>query len=82
MRLLLSSAGISNTSIYATLIDLLSKPIAESNALFIPTAIYPFPAVPVWHGKRSAEKPKAPLCGRLDWQTSCRRCGASRSMWE
>jgi dipeptidase E len=43
MRLLLTSAGISNPSIHDALVDLLGKPVAESNALFIPTAIYPFP---------------------------------------
>ncbi|HEX8037312.1 MAG TPA: hypothetical protein VF510_25880 [Ktedonobacterales bacterium] len=43
MRLLLTSAGISNTSIHHALVDLLGKPIAESSALIIPTAIYPFP---------------------------------------
>ena len=43
MRLLLTSAGISNPSIHDALVDLLGKPIAGSNALFIPTAIYPFP---------------------------------------
>ncbi|MFC0515451.1 Type 1 glutamine amidotransferase-like domain-containing protein [Mucilaginibacter angelicae] len=40
MKLLLTSAGISNMSIHNTLIELLGKPIAEANALFIPTAIY------------------------------------------
>ena len=40
MKLLLTSAGIKNTSIHNTLIDLLGKPIAESNALCIPTAGY------------------------------------------
>jgi len=40
MKLLLTSAGISNTSIHNSLVDLLGKPIAESNALFVPTAIY------------------------------------------
>jgi len=40
MKLLLTSAGISNTSIRNALVDLLGKPIAEANALFIPTAIY------------------------------------------
>ncbi|SDF55086.1 dipeptidase E [Dyadobacter soli] len=40
MKLLLTSAGISNKSIYNALVDLLGKPIAESNALFVPTAIY------------------------------------------
>ena len=40
MRLLLTSAGIKNTSIHNALVDLLGKPIAESNALCIPTATY------------------------------------------
>lgn len=40
MKLLLTSAGISNTSIRNALIELLGKPIEEANALFIPTAIY------------------------------------------
>jgi len=40
MRFLLTSAGIRNTSIHDALVDLLGKPIAESNALCIPTAAY------------------------------------------
>lgn len=40
MKLLLTSAGISNTSIHNALVDLLGKPVAEASALFIPTAIY------------------------------------------
>jgi dipeptidase E len=40
MKLLLTSAGISNISIRNALVDLLGKPIEESKALFIPTAIY------------------------------------------
>ncbi|MGZ5202163.1 MAG: Type 1 glutamine amidotransferase-like domain-containing protein [Telluria sp.] len=43
MKLLLTSAGISNASIHQALISLLGKPIAESSALFIPTAIYALP---------------------------------------
>jgi dipeptidase E len=43
MKLLLTSSGISNPSIDDALVGLLGKPIAESSALFIPTAIYPFP---------------------------------------
>ena len=43
MKLLLTSAGISNTSIRDALVDLLGKPIAESSALYIPTAIYANP---------------------------------------
>jgi dipeptidase E len=43
MKLLLTSSGISNKSIHDALVELLGKPIAECDALFIPTAIYPFP---------------------------------------
>ena len=46
MKYLLTSAGIKNASINNALVDLLGKPIAESNALCIPTAIYPFPGGP------------------------------------
>lgn len=42
MKLLLTSSGISNPSIHNALVDLLGKPVAESNALFVPTGIYPF----------------------------------------
>ena len=40
MKLLLTAAGISNPSIHRTLVELLGKPVSESTALFIPTAIY------------------------------------------
>jgi dipeptidase E len=40
MKLLLTSAGIKNTSIHNALEELLGKPIAESSALCIPTASY------------------------------------------
>ncbi len=40
MKLLLTSAGIKNPSIHDALVDLLGKPIAESDALCIPTAAY------------------------------------------
>ena len=40
MKLLLTSAGIKNPSIHGALVDLLVKPIADSNALCIPTAAY------------------------------------------
>jgi len=43
LRLLLTSAGIKNTSIQDALIDLLGRPIADSNALCIPTAGYGHP---------------------------------------
>ncbi|HEV2633571.1 MAG TPA: Type 1 glutamine amidotransferase-like domain-containing protein [Actinocrinis sp.] len=43
MKALLTSSGIKNGSIRDALVDLLGKPISESKALFIPTAVYPFP---------------------------------------
>jgi dipeptidase E len=43
MRLLLTSAGVKNPSIRDALVDLLGKPIDESNALCIPTAQYAHP---------------------------------------
>ncbi|HEY2742204.1 MAG TPA: Type 1 glutamine amidotransferase-like domain-containing protein [Gaiellaceae bacterium] len=46
MKLLLTSLGISNPSIEDALVGLLGKPIAETSALIVPTAIYPFPEGP------------------------------------
>jgi dipeptidase E len=43
MKLLLTSAGIKNPSIHAALLELLGKPIAECNALCVPTAGYGHP---------------------------------------
>ncbi len=40
MKFLLTSGGISNDSIRNALVDLLGKPIAESSALYIPTALH------------------------------------------
>jgi dipeptidase E len=45
MKLLLTSAGVANASIRDALLDLLGKPIAESDALCIPTAAYGHPMV-------------------------------------
>ena len=45
MRLLLTSAGVTNPSIRDALVDLLGKPIAESSAFCIPTAMYGHPHV-------------------------------------
>ena len=68
MKLLLTSSGISNTSIDNALVDLLGKPIAESNALFIPTAIYPFPRGAVMAGQAISGKAPSPLC-ELGWKS-------------
>jgi dipeptidase E len=43
VKLLLTSAGVSNPSIHQALLELLGKPIAQANALCIPTATYGHP---------------------------------------
>ncbi len=45
VKLLLTSAGIKNRTIHNALVDELGKPIADSNALCIPTASYGHPMV-------------------------------------
>jgi len=40
MKLLLTSAGASNPSIQAALVDLLGRPVAECTAAHVPTAMY------------------------------------------
>src|SRR5580704_17334760 len=68
MKLLLTSAGIKNSSIHDALVDLLGKPIAESSALFIPTAIYPFPGGAGMAWRAICGKTKSPLC-QLGWKS-------------
>jgi dipeptidase E len=43
IRLLLTSAGITNESIRNALLELVGKPFTESRAICIPTAIYAYP---------------------------------------
>ena len=43
MKLLLTSGGVTNPSIRQALVDLLGKPIEDSSALCIPTAMYGHP---------------------------------------
>ena len=45
LKLLLTSGGVKNPSIHQALVDLLRKPIADSSALCIPTALYGHPRV-------------------------------------
>lgn len=45
MKLLLTSGGVINKSIHEALVDMLDKPIADCNALCIPTAMYGHPWV-------------------------------------
>jgi dipeptidase E len=68
MKLLLTSAGIKNTSIHNALVDLLGKPIAESSALIIPTAIYPFPGGAGMAWRAISGKADGSLCG-LGWKS-------------
>jgi dipeptidase E len=68
MKLLLTSSGISNTSIHTALVDLLGKPIAGSNALFIPTGIYPFPGGGRYGWQAICGNTKSPFI-QLGWKS-------------
>ncbi|MBX3139204.1 MAG: Type 1 glutamine amidotransferase-like domain-containing protein [Trueperaceae bacterium] len=69
MRLLLTSGGVKNKSINDALVDLLGKPIAESNALCIPTASYGHPWVkPQGTWRFISGNSPAPMCD-LGWNS-------------
>lgn len=68
MKFLLTSAGISNPSIAKALVELLGKPIAQSKALIIPTAIYPFPVGPEMGWRAIAGKGPNPAV-ELGWKS-------------
>ena len=68
MRFLLTSSGISNTSIHKALVDLLGKPIAESSALCIPTAAYACPEGPSMAYRFISGSAASPLC-ELGWKS-------------
>jgi len=68
MKALLTSSGIKNSTIHDAMVDLLDKPIAESNALFIPTAIYPFPGGSGMAWKAICGKASSPLA-ELGWKS-------------
>ena len=71
MKLLLTSAGVRNASIRNALTGLLGKPIADCNALCIPTAMYGHPHVGpgagVWRFIAGRE-PECPMCD-LEWKS-------------
>jgi dipeptidase E len=71
MRLLLTSAGIKNTSIHNALVDLLGKPVADCSALCVPTAMYGHPGVGpgagVWRFI-SGREARTPMC-ELGWKS-------------
>lgn len=70
MKLLLTSAGIKNKSIHDALVELLGRPIAESNALCIPTASYAHPMAGPGAAWRfiSGQEPRSPMC-ELGWKS-------------
>jgi len=68
VKLLLTSSGISNPSIRDALVGLLGKPVAESSALFVPTAIYPFPGGAGKAFQAISGNAKSPLCD-LGWKS-------------
>jgi len=69
MRLLLTSAGVKNTSIHDALVDLLGTPIADANALCIPTAAYGHPqGSPGGAWRFITGRSSTPMC-ELGWKS-------------
>ena len=68
MKFLLTSAGIKNTSIHDALVDLLGKPIAESSALCIPTAVYAIPGGAGHAWRFFSGRATTPMC-ELGWKS-------------
>jgi dipeptidase E len=68
MKFLLTSAGIRNTSIHNALLELLGKPIAESSALFIPTALYAMRTGPTLAARVIRGEIGSPFCD-IGWKS-------------
>jgi dipeptidase E len=68
MKFLLTSAGIKNTSIHNALVDLLGKPIADSSALCIPTAVYAIPGGAGHAWRFFSGQATTPMC-ELGWKS-------------
>jgi dipeptidase E len=68
MKLLLTSAGVTNATIHDALVDLLGKPIAESSALCIPTGVQPFPGGPSHVYRFISGSAPGPMC-ELGWKS-------------
>ncbi|MEV7246515.1 Type 1 glutamine amidotransferase-like domain-containing protein [Streptomyces sp. NPDC093248] len=69
MKLLLTAAGITNASIQDALVRLLGKPIAESDALCIPTAGYGHPmGSPAGAWRFISGHSRLPMCD-LGWKS-------------
>jgi dipeptidase E len=69
MKFLLTSGGITNTSIHNTLVALLGKPIAECKALCIPTAMYALPFGGVLAGQFINGHPASTALCQLGWKS-------------
>src|SRR5438270_2587940 len=68
MKFLLTSAGIKNDSIHNALVDLLGKPIAESSALCILTAMYAMPGGAAAAWRLINGRAPTPLC-EVGWKS-------------
>ena len=68
MKLLLTSSGIRNATIQSALVELLGKPISDSTALVIPTAIYPFSVGPEMAARLIRGEVRTPLT-ELGWKS-------------
>ena len=68
MRFLLTSNGISNSSINDALVDLLGKPISEASALCIPTGTHPFRDGAAGVYRFISGTAPSPMCG-LGWKS-------------
>lgn len=68
MKLLLTSGGVQNATIRDALVDLLGKPVEEADALFVPTALYPFPAGAGMAWRAISGKSPSPMA-ELGWKS-------------
>ena len=68
MKLLLTSGGVTNPSIRNALVELLGKPIADCDALCIPTAEYGHPMCTPASAWRFVAGQSAPMCD-LGWKS-------------
>jgi dipeptidase E len=71
MKLLLTSGGVRNRSIHEALLDLLGKPIAECDALVVPTALYGHPLAGPRQAYRtiSGQEDQCPMVN-LGWKST------------
>ncbi len=68
MKFLLTSCGMSNDSIRNALVDQLGKPISESSAFCIPTAVYAYPGGAAMAYQLICGVAASPLC-EVGWKS-------------